>query len=108
MMGGGKEAYAVPIHEDGSVLRAKYLHDLEGSVKARTPISGDGITIVRTDGGSTIKIANAATCQILEFNVCSNGTPDKIAILCVVTKSGYNSLYDTNVKVSFAPITTIA
>ena len=108
MIGGGKEPYSVPIHEDGSVLRAKYLHDLEGSVKARTPLAGDGISVVRTDGGSTIKIANAATCQILEFNVCSNGTPDKIAFLCVVTRPGYDGLYDNDIKVSFAPITTIA
>lgn len=107
-MGGGKEAYAVPIHEDGSVLRAKYLHDLEGSVKARTPIAGDGITIVRTDLGSTIKISTATTCQILNFNVCSNGLPDKISVLCVVTKSGVESLYDNEVKVSYAPILTIS
>lgn len=107
-MGGGKESYSVPIYEDGAVLRAKYLHDLEASIKARTPLGGDGISIVRTDGGSTIKLSNAVTCQILEFNVCSNGQPDKIAILCVVTKSGYNSLYDNEIPISMTPIETIA
>lgn len=106
MKGGGKEAYSVPIHDDGSVLRSKYLHDLEDSVKARTPLGGDGISIVRTSLGSTIKLSNATTCQILEFNVCSNGLPDKIAILCVVTKPGYE-LYDNETNVSFAPITTV-
>lgn len=108
MNGGGKEPYAVPNHPDGSVLRAKYLHDLEDSIKARTPIAGDGISVVRTDLGSTIKISTATTCQILNFNVCSNGLPDKIAVLCVVTKSGVESLYDTDEKISYAPIITIA
>lgn len=108
MKGGGKEPYQVPIHEDGSVLKIKYLHDLEDSIKARTPIAGDGISIVRTDIGSTIKISTATTCQILNFNVCSNGVPDTIAVLCVVTKSGVDSLYDNDVKVSYAPIVTIS
>lgn len=108
MIGGGKEPYSVPKHEDGNVLRASYLHELEDSVKARTPLAGDGISIVRTSLGSTIKISNATTCQILDFNVCSNGTPDKIAVLCVVTKSGVDNLYDTGVNISFAPIVTIA
>lgn len=107
MIGGEKEPYAVPIHPDGAVLRAKYLHDLEDSIRARTPIAGDGITIVKTDLGSTIKISNAVTCQILDFNVCSNGTPDKIAVLCVVTKPGFESLYDYSVNISYSPIVTM-
>lgn len=107
MKGGGKEDYSVPIHPDGQVLKSKYLHELEDSVKARTPIAGEGITIVRTNIGSTIKISTATTCQILNFNVCSNGLPDKIAVLCVVTKSGVEALYDPDEKVSYAPITTI-
>lgn len=106
-MNGGKESYYVPTHDDGGVLKIKYLHELEAAVKSRTPLAGQGISVVRTDGGSTIQISNATTCQILEFNVCSNGVPDKIAVLCVVTKPGYDSLYDSNVKVSLAPIITI-
>jgi len=108
MTGGGKEPYSVPIHVDGAVLRTKYLHDLEDSVKARTPIAGPGLSIVRTNLGSTIKISTATTCQILNFTVCSNGSPDKIAVLCVVTKPGVASLYDPDEKISYAPITTIA
>lgn len=107
MRGGGKEPYSVPIHEDGSVLKIKYLHDLEDSLKARTPLAGEGISIVRTALGSTIKVSNATTCQILQLNVCSNGVPDKIAFLCVVTKPGADGIYDDEEKISYAPIITV-
>lgn len=103
MKGGGKEPYPVPIHDDGSVLRTKYLHDLEDAIRSRTPLPGAGINIVRTGAGASIAFANATTCQILEFNVCSNGTPDKIALLAVVTKPGYD-LYDLDLPASYAPI----
>lgn len=105
MKGGGKEPYSVPIHPDGEVLRTKYLHDLEAAVKARTPLAGDGVSIVRTDLGSTIKISTATTCQILNFNVCSNGLPDKLAVLCVVTKGG-TDVYDKEIPISYASIVT--
>lgn len=105
MKGGQSTPYAVPTHDDGGVLRSKYLHDLEDSVRARTPLAGNGINIVRTDLGATIGIANATTCQVLQFNVCSNGTPEKIAILCVVTKPGYD-IYDPTEKISYVPIST--
>jgi hypothetical protein len=108
MRGGGKESYVVPTHEDGNVLKTKYLHELEDSIKARTPLAGDGISIVRTDLGSTIKISTATTCQILDFNVCSNGLPDKISVLCVVTKPGVENLYDNDIPISYAPINTVA
>lgn len=104
MKGGGKEPYSVPIHSDGGVLRAKYLHDLEDSVKARTPLAGEGISIVRTNLGSTIRLSSSVTCQILSFNVCSNGTPSEIAMLCVVTEP--NTLYDTEKRISYTPIFT--
>ena len=43
MKGGDKEAVkVVPKHEAGKVLKAKYLEELENSVRARTPIAGDG------------------------------------------------------------------
>jgi len=105
MKGGGKEPYSVPIHDDGGVLTKKYLHEMEIAVKARTPIAGAGITIVKTDLGSTIRLSTATTCQILEFNVCSNGQPDKIALLAVVTKPGIG-VYDPEFPVSFCPIGT--
>lgn len=103
MIGGTKEPYSVPVHEDGKVLTQKYLHALEIAVKARTALAGAGINIVRTELGSTIALANSTTCQILEFNVCSNGTPDKIALLAVVTKPGLQ-LYDEELPASYAPI----
>lgn len=105
MTGGGKEPYTVPIHEDGGVLRASYLHDLESSIKSRTPLAGDFLNITRTDIGSTISLVATTTCQVLEFNVCSNGEPAKIAILCVVTEPGLK-LYDTDIPVSITPIKT--
>lgn len=104
MNGGGKEPYAVPFHNDGDALRIKYLHDLENSIKARTPLPGEGITIIRTDAGSTIKFSNATTCQILSFNVCSGGLPDTVAVLCVVTKP--NFLYENDEPISYVPITS--
>lgn len=103
MIGGTKEPYSVPIHEDGKVLTQEYLHNLEDAVKARTTLAGAGINIVRTNLGSTIALGNVTTCQILEFNVCSNGTPDTIALLAVVTKPGFD-LYDTTLPASYAPI----
>ena len=105
MKGGGKEPYSVPIHDDGGVLTKKYLHEMEIAVRARTPLAGAGINIVKTNNGSTIKLSTATTCQILEFNFCNNGIPDKIAILAVVTKPGI-AIYDQETPVSYVPITT--
>jgi hypothetical protein len=107
MKEGGSQPYSVPVHDDGGVLRVKYLHDLEDSVKARTPIAGVGLSIIKTNIGSVIGLSTSTTCQILEFNVCSNGTPDKIALLAVVTKPGID-LYDPEIPISYSPISTVA
>jgi hypothetical protein len=104
MKGGGKEPFAIPVFEDGRVLTKKYLHDLEDAVRARTPIAGVGINLIRTSIGTNIAFNNSTTCQILDFNVCSNGLPDKIAIVAVVTKS--NFAYDKDIPLSYAPIST--
>lgn len=86
MKEGKKEKGAIPKFDDGSVLTIKYLHELEESVKTRTPLAGAGISITRTDEGSKIGLVNGATCQYLLFNaltlnVCSNGVPEEIIIL---------------------------
>lgn len=86
MKEGEKEKGAIPKFDDGSVLTVKYLHDLEDSIKTRTPLAGVGISITRSDEGSKIGLVNGATCQYLLFNsvtlnVCSNGEPDEIRIL---------------------------
>jgi hypothetical protein len=75
---GGKDGSYVPIHEDGKVLTNKYLHQLESSIKCRTPIAGAGITVNRTDGGSTISLVGMTAVTL---NVCSNGTPDTLYVL---------------------------
>lgn len=86
MREGSTNKGAVPQFDDGSVLTIKYLHDLEDSIKTRTPLAGAGISITRTDEGSKIGLVNGATCQYLLFNsatltVCSNGQPDTITFL---------------------------
>ena len=103
MKGGDKEGYNVPFFDDGGVLTKKYLHSLEDAVRARTVLPGSGISVIRTGAGTNISFTNATTCQILEFNVCSNGVPDKIAVLAVVTKPGYEA-YDFNLPISYSPI----
>ena len=108
MIGGGKDPYEVPVFEDGGILTKKYLHALEDSIRARTPIAGAGINLVKTSIGTNVAFNNSTTCQILNFNVCSNGLPDKIAIVAVVTKSGIESLYDNDTPISYVPITTVA
>jgi hypothetical protein len=86
MREGEKIKGAVPSFDDGSVLTIKYLHELEDSVKTRTPLAGRGISITRTDEGAKIGMVNGVTCQYLLYssvtlNVCSNGEPDEITVL---------------------------
>ena len=124
MKEGEKEKGAIPKFDDGSVLTVKYLHDLEDSIKTRTPLAGAGISITRSDEGSKIGLVNGATCQYLLFNsvtlnVCSNGEPDEITILkndplntytgqlmfiAVTTKP--LSVYDKNQPISYVQIDT--
>lgn len=78
---GSKDGSFVPSHQDGQALSCSYLHQLEEAIKTRTPIAGAGITITRTDAGSTISFKSTEE-KIL--NVCSNGVPDTITVLALV------------------------
>lgn len=78
---------AVPLHEPGKVLTAKYLANLETAVKARTPIKGQNIDIVYLDGGAVISVTGGISGGggvPVVLTVCSNGTPS------VVTVVGYS------------------
>ena len=46
----------IPQHEKGKVLTAKYLTDLEGAVRGRTPLKGVGIDILYIESGSIISV----------------------------------------------------
>ena len=86
MKGGDKEAVkVVPKHEAGKVLRAKYLEELETSVRARTPIAGTGIEIVYTDGGANIAVCalGVALGNEVGITVCSNGVPTVITVFAL-------------------------
>jgi len=118
---------AVPQFDDGSVLTIKYLHDLEDSVKSRTPLAGRGINITRTDEGAKIGLVNGVTAQYLKFtslsvNVCSSGVPVEIGFLtkeesnpysgdllliCVTTQpSDPTAVYDEFQPLSYVQIDT--
>jgi len=88
MKGGDKNAVKpVPLHTAGKVLTAKYLEELETSVKSRTPLKGANIDILYVDGGSIISVTGTlggAGGDPIVLTVCSNGTPS------VVTVVGYS------------------
>lgn len=114
----------VPKFDDGSTLTIKYLHELEDSVKERTPLAGSGISIRATDEGSKIEIANGTTCQYLLYNqaivnVCSNGTPVTLAILkndplntytgqimFIAVTTSPTTVYDKDQPFTYLPIDT--
>lgn len=73
---GTKDSTLVPTHEDGQALKCSYLHQLEGAIKARTPIAGAGITIQTADGGSTFSLSGG----LVTLNVCSNGVPSTLIV----------------------------
>lgn len=83
-MKGGDSTFApvVPKHEAGRVLTAKYLNDLELSVKGRTPIAGANINIIYMDGGAIISVSGGiGGGQPIALNVCSNGVPSVITVV---------------------------
>lgn len=89
MKGGDKNAvHVVPLHEAGKVLTAKYLENLENSVRARTPLKGTNIDILYLDGGAVISVtgglASVAGDPVV-LTVCSNGQP---TVVTVVAYSG--------------------
>jgi len=82
MKGGDKNAVKpVPLHTAGKVLTAKYLEELETSVRSRTPLKGANIDILYVDGGSIISVTGALGGGVpIELTVCSNGTPSVITV----------------------------
>lgn len=118
---------AIPQFDDGSVLTIKYLHELEDSIKTRTPLAGSGINVTRTDEGAKISLLNGVTAQYLKFtslsvNVCSSGAPFEIGFLtkeesnpysgdllliCVATQPANTSaVYDQFQPLSYVQIDT--
>jgi hypothetical protein len=98
MREGEKIKGAVPSFDDGSVLTIKYLHELEDSVKTRTPLAGRGISITRTDEGANISLVNGATAQYLKYNalsvnVCSNGVPVEIGFVTKTEDNPYSGIF---------------
>jgi hypothetical protein len=83
--GTGTHFSGVPLLPDNGLITKKYLHDIEGAIKQRTPIAGDNITIKVTDGSyvisSTAGINGIAGYQEVTLNVCSNGVPDTLIVL---------------------------
>lgn len=81
MKGGDKNAVKpVPLHTAGKVLTAKYLEELETSVRSRTPLKGANIDILYVDGGSIISVTGTLGGTPIELTVCSNGTPTVITV----------------------------
>ena len=86
--GTGTSFVGVPILPDNGLITKKYLHDIEASVKQRTPIAGDNITIKVTDGSYVISATAGALIgggtagfREITLTVCSNGTPGTITVL---------------------------
>lgn len=73
---GAKDSTLVPTHEDGQALKCSYLHQLEGAIKARTPIAGAGISIKSADGGSTFSLGGG----LVTLDVCKNGVPSTLTV----------------------------
>jgi len=75
---------SVPVISDNGIITKAYLKGLEGSIKQRTPIAGDNVTIKVTDGGYNISVtggsANISNFKIITLTVCSNGTPSTIEV----------------------------
>jgi hypothetical protein len=86
--GTGTSFVGVPILPDNGLITKKYLHDIEASVKQRTPIAGDNISIKVTDGSYVISATAGALIgggvagfTEITLTVCSNGTPGTITVL---------------------------
>jgi len=92
MRNGGSGSFVVaPTLADNGVITKKYLRDLEGAVRQRTPVAGANIDIKVTDGSfvisATAGINIAAGGGVPEgftavtLTVCSNGTPAQLIVL---------------------------
>lgn len=83
-MNHGESTFApvVPKHNAGDVLTAKYLSDIEVSIKGRTPIAGQNISINYLDGGSIISVTGSfGGASPIVLTVCSNGTPSVVTVM---------------------------
>ena len=88
MRGGDKNAVnVVPRHTAGKVLTAKYLEDLENSVRGRTPVAGQNIAVQYLDGSAIISVTGTlgggVAGEPLPITICSNGTPTVVKVLTV-------------------------
>lgn len=85
MNGGDKEGLkAVPSHQAGKVLTAKYLNEIETAIKARTPLKGTNIDIIYLDGGAVISVTGTLGGEPFPLTICSNGTPSVVTVLTVI------------------------
>ena len=84
MKGGDKNAVnVVPRHTAGKVLTAKYLEDLENSVRGRTPVAGQNISVQYLDGSAIISVTGTlgGAGEPFPLTICSNGTPSVVTVL---------------------------
>jgi len=85
MKGGDKNAVnVVPRHTAGKVLTAKYLEDLENSIRGRTPVAGQNIEIQYLDGSAIISVTGTlggGAGEPFPLTICSNGTPSVVTVL---------------------------
>ena len=89
MRNGGSGSFVVaPTLADNGVITKKYLRDVEGAGRQRTPVAGANIDIKVTDGSFVISsIAGVVGAgggggfQEITLTVCSNGTPTTITVL---------------------------
>jgi len=89
--GTGSSFSKVPVLADNGIITKTYLHDLEASVRQRTPVAGANIDIKVTDGSfvisATAGISIAGGGGVPEgftavtLTVCSNGTPAQLIVL---------------------------
>ena len=84
MKGGDKNAVnVVPRHTAGKVLTAKYLEDLENSIRGRTPVAGQNIAVQYLDGSAIISVTGTlgGAGEPFPLIICSNGTPSVVKVL---------------------------
>jgi hypothetical protein len=74
----------VPLIPDNGIITKSYLRNIEASIKQRTPIAGDNVTIKVTDGGYNISVTGGSSkisnLKVITLTVCSNGMPATIQV----------------------------
>ena len=96
MRNGGSGSFVVaPTLADNGVITKKYLRDLEGAVRQRTPVAGANIDIKVTDGSFVISATAGISIvggggggggvpqgfTAVTLTVCFNGTPAQLIVL---------------------------